>query len=210
MIEYLVSGFMFAFAAAVQPGPLTTYLISQTLSKGWKATLPATLAPIVSDGPIILLVLFLLSHISQFMISILQISGGLFLLYLSFNAYKSWKSYSFERSMSHLSPAQTLLKAATVNFLNPNPYLGWSLVMGPLLIKGWHESPSYGIALLVSFYATIIVMLGVIIVVFAAARDLGPKLNKVLIGISAVALLVFGLFELYSGTRVYFQVTLPQ
>ncbi|MGE5351584.1 MAG: LysE family translocator [Acidobacteriota bacterium] len=204
MLEYILSGFTFAFAAAVQPGPLTTYLISQTLSKGWKSTLPATLAPLISDGPIILLVLFLLSHISALMISILQILGGLFLLYLSFNAYKSWKSYSFERSMKELSPAQTVLKAAMVNFLNPNPYLGWSLIMGPLLIKGWHESPSYGLALLVSFYTTIIIVMGVIIVVFAAARNLGPRLNKILIGISAIALLGFGLFELYSGTRIYF------
>ncbi|MGE5351029.1 MAG: LysE family translocator [Acidobacteriota bacterium] len=204
MFEYIALGFTFAFAAAVQPGPLTTYLISQTLSKGWKSTLPAMFAPLVSDGPIILLVLFLLSHISPFLISLLQILGGLFLLYLSFNAYKSYKSYSFEHEMSHLSPAQTVLKAAMVNFLNPNPYLGWSLVMGPLLIKGWHESPSYAVALLGSFYITIIVMLGVIIIVFAAARNLGPKLNKMLIGISAVALLAFGLYELYSGTKVYF------
>lgn len=204
MFEYIALGFTFAFAAAVQPGPLTTYLISQTLSKGWKSTLPAMFAPLVSDGPIILLVLFLLSHISPFLISLLQILGGLFLLYLSFNAYKSYKSYSFEHEMSHLSPAQTVLKAAMVNFLNPNPYLGWSLVMGPLLIKGWHESPSYAVALLGSFYTTIIIMLGVIIIVFAAARNLGPKLNKMLIGISAVALLAFGLYELYSGTKVYF------
>ncbi|HEX2960465.1 MAG TPA: LysE family transporter [Ignavibacteriales bacterium] len=204
MLEYIISGFTFAFAAAVQPGPLLTYLISQTLSKGWKSTLPATLAPLLSDGPIILLVLFLLSHISASMISILQILGGLFLLYLSFSTYKSWKNYSFERSMKELSPAQTVLKAALVNFLNPGPYLGWSLIMGPLLIKGWHESPSYGLALLVSFYTTIIIVMGVIIVVFAAARNLGPKLNKMLIGISALALLALGLFDLYSGARVYF------
>lgn len=106
--------------------------------------------------------------------------------------------------MKELSPAQTVLKAALVNFLNPGPYLGWSLIMGPLLIKGWHESPSYGLALLVSFYTTIIIVMGVIIVVFAAARNLGPKLNKMLIGISALALLALGLFDLYSGARVYF------
>lgn len=203
MFEYIVFGFTFAFAAAVQPGPLTTYLISQTLSKGWRTTLPATLAPLISDGPIILIILFLLSHISPFMISILQILGGLFLLYLSLSAYKSWKNYSFKNSLSHLSPAQTLLKAAVVNFLNPNPYLGWSLVMGPQLIKGWHANPSYGIVLLVSFYTTIIIILGAITGIFATARNLGPKLNKTLIGISAIALLAFGLYELWAGAKVY-------
>lgn len=204
MLQYIILGFTFAFAAAVQPGPLQTYQISQTLSRGWRTALPSVLAPLLSDGPIILLILFLLSNISVFMISMLQIAGGLFLLYLSFNAYKSWKNYNFDNSVGHQSASQTLLKAALVNFLNPNPYLGWSLVMGPLLIKSWHKSPSYGIALLASFYATIIIVSAAIIGIFAAARNLGPRLNKVLIGISAIALAAFGFYELWAGSEVYF------
>ena len=41
MPTYLILGMTYAFAAAVQPGPLQTYLISQTLSHGWRRTLPA-------------------------------------------------------------------------------------------------------------------------------------------------------------------------
>ena len=57
MYEYMILGITFAFAAAVQPGPLQTYIVSQTLTKGWKRTLPAMFAPVLSDGPIIILVL---------------------------------------------------------------------------------------------------------------------------------------------------------
>ncbi|MBK7455571.1 MAG: hypothetical protein IPJ46_18150 [Anaerolineales bacterium] len=43
------SGIGYGLAAASQPGPFQTYLISQTLTRGWKRTLPAALAPLVSD-----------------------------------------------------------------------------------------------------------------------------------------------------------------
>jgi threonine/homoserine/homoserine lactone efflux protein len=63
MWAYLLQGIGYGFAAAVQPGPFQTYLISQTLSNGWRQTLPAALAPLISDGPIIILTLVVLSHV---------------------------------------------------------------------------------------------------------------------------------------------------
>jgi threonine/homoserine/homoserine lactone efflux protein len=56
MSTYLILGMAYAFAAAVQPGPLQTYLISQTLSHGWRRTLPAAFSPLIGDGPVIVLV----------------------------------------------------------------------------------------------------------------------------------------------------------
>ena len=72
MYTYLLFGITYAFAAAVQPGPLQTYIISQTIKKGWRSTLPASFAPVISDGPIILSVLFLLSNVSDNFIFILR------------------------------------------------------------------------------------------------------------------------------------------
>ena len=46
------------------------------------------------------------------------------------------------------------MNAAIVNVLNPNPYLGWSLVMGPLFLHAWQEVPRNAAALLVGFYTT--------------------------------------------------------
>ena len=60
---YIVQGIGYGLAAAAQPGPFQTYLISQTLVKGWKRTLPAALAPLLSDGPIIALCLLVLSQV---------------------------------------------------------------------------------------------------------------------------------------------------
>ena len=90
MTTYLLLGITFAFAAGVQPGPLQTYVISQTIKKGWRATLPASFAPVLSDGPILILVLFLLSNVPDNFILILRIAGGLFLIYLGIMAFLSW------------------------------------------------------------------------------------------------------------------------
>ena len=54
--------------------------------------------------------------------------------------------------MNKNSETKSLFAATVVNFLDPSPYIGWSLVMGPLLLKGWRESPANGISLLVIFY----------------------------------------------------------
>jgi hypothetical protein len=38
-----------------------------------------------------------------------------------------------------------------------------------------------------------------IILLFGLARELGPKVNRALIGISAIALFLFGLYQLWLG-----------
>jgi len=199
MLQYLIIGITYAFTAVVQPGPFQVFLLSQTLSKGWRRTLPAAFGPLISDLPVILLTLILLSTVPPHFISILQLAGGLFLLYLAFNAYKTWKAFNSPKPPSPHSNQQTLLSAVIVNLLNPNPYLGWSLVLGPLLLKGWHQDPSYGIVLLVSFYATLTIGMIITILVFSAAGKFGSRLNRILIGISVIALTCFGIYEILAG-----------
>jgi threonine/homoserine/homoserine lactone efflux protein len=95
--------------------------------------------------------------------------------------------------------AQTLIKAAIVNELNPNPYLSWSLVLGPLLLQAWRTAPAHAVALVASFYVTMIASTAVILVPFAGARTLGPRVGRTMVGISAVALAAFGLYQLWAG-----------
>lgn len=199
MPGYLLLGMTYAFAAAVQPGPFQSFLISQALSRGWRQTLPAALAPLLSDGPIILLVLLVLNQVPAWLENGLQVAGGVFLFYLAVGAWKAWQYYHTRTALPAHSSQQTLLKAALVNLLNPNPYLAWSLVMGPLLLKGWHEAPVNGVALLVGFYSTMIASQVVIILIFAAAGNRGPKIGRFMVGASALALACFGGYELWTG-----------
>lgn len=203
MFIYLVQGITFGFAAAVQPGPFQTYLMSQSLNHGWRRTLPAAFAPLVSDGPIILLALLVLSNIPLWWERLLLIAGGVFLLYLAFGAFRAWRDFSAKPSGPAGSGGMNLLKAALINLLNPNPYLGWMLVMGPLLLKGWREAPIHGIALVIGFYGTIVLGGAAIVILFSTARVLGPRLNRALVGISAIGLLLLGLYQLWQGSGTY-------
>src|SRR5215211_3689826 len=153
---YILQGLGYGLAAAAQPGPFQTYLISQTLIKGWKRTLPAALAPLLSDGPIIALCLLLLSQVPPWLQRFLYIAGGVFVLYLAYGAYKTWKSFDPAIPYIETETRQSILKAALINTLNPNPYIFWSLVTGPILLIGWRATPVYGLGFLLGFYATFI------------------------------------------------------
>ena len=196
---YILQGIGYGFAAAAQPGPLQTYLISQTLLKGWKRTLPAAFAPLLSDGPVIALSLLILSQVPPGLQRFLYIAGGLFVLYLAYGNYKSWKNFDPDLPHMETETRQSILKAALINALNPNPYIFWSLVTGPILMDGWRHTPAYGVSFITGFYITMILGLMSIILVFGLARQFGPKVNHVLLGISAVALFSFGFYQLWLG-----------
>ena len=192
---YLLQGIGFGLAAASQPGPFQTYLISQSLTNGWRRTLPAALAPLISDGPIIAVCLLVLSQVPAWMEKALYGVSGLFVLYLAFGAYQSWRSG--RATIQNVSVTrQSVWKAAFMNALSPGPYIFWTLVTGPILVAGWRESPLYGIGFLGGFYLTIVCSLAGIIVVFGLAARFGPKVNHAMLGISSLVLFLFGLFQI--------------
>jgi threonine/homoserine/homoserine lactone efflux protein len=198
MTNYLIFGISYAFACVVQPGPFQAFLFSQSIKNGWRKTIPLVFAPLISDLPIIILVLFILTNVPNLILGILQCFGGIFLLFLAFKAYKTLSTLNKSDKQS-TSQYGNLFKAVLVNLFNPNPYLGWSLVMGPMLIKGLSVSPQNGIALLIGFYSSMIIYSTVMVILFAAAGNLGPRINRISLGISVIAFIFFGFYQLWSG-----------
>lgn len=198
---YIVQGIGYGLAAAAQPGPFQTYLISQSLLKGWKQTLPAALAPLVSDGPIIALCLLVLSQIPPWFQRFLYLAGGIFLLYLAYGTYMTWIDFESASLPLETKSQYNLLKAALINALNPNPYIFWSLVTGPILLRSWRETPVHGLGFITGFYVTMILAFSAIILAFGPARQLGARINRALLGISTIALFCFGLLQLWLGLQ---------
>ncbi len=210
MLAYLLLGITYAFAAAAQPGVFQTYIISQSLAHGWRRALPAALAPFVSDIPVVTLTLFVLTRLPTDFAVWIRMAGGLFVLYLAWGGYRAWRTYDPAKLPPPPSGRESVLKAALVNVLNPNPYIAWSLVLGPLLLKGWREAPSHGLALVAAFYTTIIVSTAAIIVLFGTARKLGPRVSRALVGISAAALACFGAYLLFNALSSVVMSTSPR
>lgn len=195
MLEHILIGCGFAFAAAIQPGPLQAFLLSSVARKGWQQTLPAAFSPLLSDGPIALLALLVLNRIPETMSRILQACGGVFLIYLAWASYRQWRQQTQIKSYVNDSVPRTLVQAATVNIFNPNPYLGWSLVLGPAVLAAWHESPTNAVMLIIAFYTTMVTVLACTIVLFGTTRFLGPGGRRALILVSALMLGVLGLYQ---------------
>jgi len=195
MFEYIFIGSGFAFAAAIQPGPLQAFLLSSVARNGWKRTLPASFSPLLSDGPIAALVLLVLNRIPETMSWILQAAGGVFLIYLAGASFWQWKKQTATDSQTNNSAPRTLVQAALVNILNPNPYIGWSLVLGPAILAAWQKAPTNAIALIVAFYVTMILVQGVIILLLGTTSFLGPGSRRTLILISAIVLALLGVYQ---------------
>ncbi len=199
MFENLLIGGSFAFAAAIQPGPLQAFLVSRVAATGWKRTLPACLAPPIGDVPIAVLVLFVLGQLSPVVQHLLRASGGALLLYFASVALRQWRRPAAPDK--HRSAPRTLLDAVLVNLLNPNPYLGWAFVLGPSAIVAWHERPSHAVALVGAFYGTMVAMLALFIFLIGTVRFLGSRGQRALLAISALALAGLGLYLLVTGVR---------
>jgi threonine/homoserine/homoserine lactone efflux protein len=196
---YFLQGGGYGLAAAAQPGAFQTFVVSQTLSNGWRRTLPAALAPLISDGPILVLMLVLLTRLPEWTRGLLHLASGVFILYLAAGALRAWSHFDAEAFVAPAAGGHSLLKAATMNLISPGPYLFWGLVAGPILLEAWSESPKDGLAFLAGFYAAMVATLAGIILLFGTARQLGPRVNRALMLISAILLAGFGVYQLWMG-----------
>ena len=196
MLESILIGSGFAFAAAIQPGPLQAFLLDSVARRGWRRTLPASFAPMISDIPIAILALLVLTRIPTTMTTVLRAAGGFFLMYLALANYRQWRRPPGEDEKNGSSTPRTILQAVVVNILNPNPYIGWSLVLGPAVLVAWGRSPAYAVALVIAFYVTMVAGLACTVLIFGMANLLGPASRRTLVLVSAVILASLGVYQL--------------
>lgn len=197
MLGYFLQGVTLGFSAAVSPGPFQAYLLAQATAHGWRRTLSAAFAPLLSDGPIILIVLFILAQVPDSLLRALNIAGGLFLFYLAYGAFRTFLTYT--GAGTDPSTSGSILRATMVNALAPGPWLFWSILAGPILVEAWEQSPAWGVAFLFGFYLLLVGGNIVFITLFAATRRLGPQVTRLLNGIAALGLLALGLYQLGRG-----------
>ncbi len=198
MLPYFILGATWGFAAAAQPGPMQAYLISQAVNHGWRRALPVAFAPLLSDLPTAALSIFVLSRVPAWGSIWLRVAGGAFVLYLAWGAFRTWR---FPKTAEAPPPSMRsgAIKGTLVNILNPNPWIAWTLVIGPLLVKAWREAPPHGIAFLTGFYGVLLSGMVATAVVFGLARGFGPGVTRALTGLSALALAAFGSYLAISG-----------
>lgn len=207
MFYFVSQGVSIAFAAGAQPGPFTSFLIGRTLAQGWRKSIILALTPLVTDVPIVLVVLVILKQFPPELIRVIQLVGGLYLLWI---AYGSWRQYkagkaSFKpeaASSDGISPVRTLLQGAVMAWVSPGPYIFWTTINGPLLIQGLNQSLLMGLAFLLAFYGTFIGILTLYILVFDRLRRIDERVTRGIFILTLVVMVLFGLRLIGQGIGV--------
>lgn len=154
MITALASGLLLGLAAGLAPGPLLTLVISHALRYGIGEGIKVAMSPFVTDLPIILAALWLVSFLgaTPWPMGILALVGAGYVVLLA------WKSARVKGVDANTAPenAKSLLKGSIVNLLNPHPWLFWLTVGTPLLLQGWQTTPWAVAAWILGFYGTLV------------------------------------------------------
>lgn len=150
LLHYFISGVMLGFAAGVSPGPLLALVISETLMHGRKEGVLVSLSPVLTDAPVIVAAVLILSSVSNsdIFLGIVSLAGALFVGYL---AYKNILIQETRAGAIYVKP-QSLRKGVITNFLSPHPYLFWMTIGAPMVTKAYHVGLMSAVSFVTGFY----------------------------------------------------------
>lgn len=230
MIAFLLQGIGLGFTAGVQPGPFQAFVIQTALSRGWWRGLPVIFAPLIMDTPLIVLTLLALETLRTVLPALqnlLYVAGGLLLLWIAWGAWKQLRAglgaglrvgldirqpAGVQRAVNDTAPVQAqgtralVFKAVSMNLVSYGPYLFWLNVNGPLLRDALSISVFHGIAFLVGFYGTFLLILLLTLVVFDRVGRLNPRVMQGAMLLTILILLVLGAWLLLQGVTGVLQL----
>jgi threonine/homoserine/homoserine lactone efflux protein len=193
MFNLVSQGVSLGFSAGAMPGPFQSYLISSALAYGWRKSLIIIFSPLITDGPIILLTVFILRQVPDGFIQIVRIVGGLYLLWIAFRAWQRYRAGVTFDAANSPARSHTLTQGLLMNWLSPGPYLFWGTINGPLLVQGLEQSAWHGLVFLLAFYGTFLGFLALYVLVFDRLRRLDEKITRAIFVLTIGVLVVFGL-----------------
>lgn len=149
-IPYLISGVVFGFTAGISPGPLLALVIGETLKHNKAGGIKVAVAPLLTDLPIVVVSLFVLSRLSDYsaVLGIISFAGALFIAYLGYETITAKGrdlNAGAERPLS-------LSRGIATNALSPHPYLFWLTVGAPITIKAYSSGITAAVFFIAAFY----------------------------------------------------------
>jgi threonine/homoserine/homoserine lactone efflux protein len=201
IFSLFTQGVTLGFSAAASPGPFQAFLLAQASRHGVRRTLPLALAPLVSDGPIVAIVLLALTRVPEGFLRGLEVVGGALLLWL---AWGSWRPVARAGAVDGAAatagdPGGSFLRAVLVNAAGPGPWIFWSTVCGPILAGAWRASPASALAFLLGFYSLLLGGKAALVAVFGLAGRIGPRTARGLGLASAALMAAMGALQIWRG-----------
>lgn len=205
MIEeftFLISGIIFGLTLGMSPGPLLTLVISETLKHDKKEGIKIAVAPILTDLPIVLITLLILSKLTNFdpILGSISILGAIFIGYL---AYENISIKKIELDVSEAKP-QSLKKGVIANFLNPHPYVFWFIIGAPTVLRAWGVSLFSAILFILGFYIFLVgSKISIAVIVEKSRSFLKSNVYVYTIRLLGIVLLIFSLMFLIDGLKFF-------
>jgi threonine/homoserine/homoserine lactone efflux protein len=197
-LSYFLTGIMFGLGAGLTPGPLMTLVFTETLKHGTKEGLKVSMAPLITDLPIILLSIFLLSKIAgiNLVIGLISLIGAGYIIFLG---YQSITFSGIDLNEKQPAP-QSIRKGVLANIFNPNPYVFWISVGAPIIIKALTVSTLAAIFFLFSMYFCLVGSKMLTAIILGKSKQfLKNRYYIYVLRILGVALLIFALLYLRDG-----------
>jgi len=182
--------------------------VARSLRVGPGRALPLAFVPATSDPLVIAVVLSVLNRLPSTFLRSLTVAGALVVLGIAaatLRAASRGNASVRDDGESESSPmplgrgeAQLggFVAAVAVNLTNPNAWIFWSAVGGPVVASAWRAAPAGAIAFLVSFYACITVGNAALAFAAGSLARAGPGVARGLGFASGAALLAFGGWQL--------------
>tara|TARA_X000001036_G_scaffold439070_1_gene488774 strand:- start:15690 stop:16331 length:642 start_codon:yes stop_codon:yes gene_type:complete len=190
----------------IKPGPLLTMVIRETLSGGLKAGIRTASAPIFTDGPLIIISLITADWLAsnQTFLGIISILGAIFLVKMGFECFTvepptvDIQNYDYKSSFK---------KGIITNLLNPNVYMFWFLIGGPIMASTAIKEPLAPIGYAISFLLSIIIVKIIIAYIFDKTRGkLSVSFYKRSLSICGIAMIIFAFGYLYQANQILRQL----
>ena len=135
-------------------------VLSAALRGGFRSGALIAIAPLITDLPIILFCVAVASQLPEVALQLLSILGGLVLAWHAYEAVRDAFTVTLAElrdSATDAPPAaQTLRKGIVANFLNPNPWVFWMSIGGPVIVEAWSAGPTNAALYLLPFYALLV------------------------------------------------------
>lgn len=168
MTHFLLMGLVLGLSAGLAPGPLLALVVSETLRYHVGAGIRVALAPLISDLPIVLVSVGILSTMAGFeaVLGGISLVGGAVVFRMGIHAVKT-RALIIDPAMSSHN---ALARGVLVNVLSPHPYLFWMTVGAPLVHRALAVNMASAGAFIAGFYVFLVGSKVVLALVVARSR----------------------------------------
>ena len=163
----LLLGISLGWAAGISPGPLFALVVTTAVQKGTAAATRVAVAPLITDAPVVVLTVAVLSAVPDPVVRGLGVAGGIYLVWLGSQEIRT--AFASPVAVENTGGATDLWRGALTNVLNPQMWTFWIAVGAPIVATA--DSPGAAASFLVGFYALLVGSKVVLAVVIGASRE---------------------------------------